>query len=214
MPARKVMGKITRKIALFCDGTWCGEATGTHTNVKILAECFANTANLSSGQPHRRDGLVVVYFDGLGCVGTFSDYVTNGALATDVGMACIDTYAAIVTHFRSPEEGPSEVWLFGLSRGAYTVRSVCGMINNWGILSNSKILAAAGNDETASKYTSQLCSTVYAQLRSPDEVYKPKNDFARQFKQTYCYDLEKAPLPVKFMGLFDTVGALGVPRID
>jgi uncharacterized protein (DUF2235 family) len=32
--------------------------------------------------------------------------------------------------------GPAEcrVWLFGLSRGAYTARAVAGMINNCGIL--------------------------------------------------------------------------------
>jgi uncharacterized protein (DUF2235 family) len=28
----------------------------------------------------------------------------------------------------------SRVWLFGLSRGAYTARAVAGMINNCGIL--------------------------------------------------------------------------------
>ncbi len=130
----------------------------------------------------------------------------------DIGKACIDTYAAIVEDFRPPLEGPSEVWMFGLSRGAYTVRSVCGMINNWGILSKAKIRDA--NEDGSHTLTSRLCATVYAQLRSPDEVYRPKNDFARQFKRTYCHDLEKAPPPVKFMGLFDTVGALGVPRID
>ena len=214
--ARKLTGKMAGKIALFCDGTWCGEAAGTRTNIKILAQCFANTADLASGQPYTRDdGLVVVYFDGLGLAGNFSDYLTNGTAATDLSTACIDTYAAIVEHFRSPKEGPSEVWLFGLSRGAYTVRSVCGMIHNWGILSRAKILAAAGKDPAAKdSFTRRLCATVYAQLRSPDEVYKPKNEFARKFKQAYCYDLEKAPPPVKFMGLLDTVGALGIPLIN
>ncbi len=214
--AHKSTGKMAGKIALFCDGTWCGEAAGTRTNIKILAQCFANTDNLSSGRPYTRDdGLVVVYFDGLGLAGNFSDYLTNGTAATDLGTACIDTYAAIVEHFRFPREGPSEVWLFGLSRGAYTVRSVCGMIHNWGILSRAKILAAAGNDPSASDtFTHELCATVYAQLRSPDEMYKPKSEFARKFKQTYCYDLGKAPPPVKFLGLLDTVGALGIPHIN
>jgi uncharacterized protein (DUF2235 family) len=33
--------------------------------------------------------------------------------------------------YRGPDE--SRIWLFGLSRGAYTVRAVAGMINNCGI---------------------------------------------------------------------------------
>jgi uncharacterized protein (DUF2235 family) len=31
-------------------------------------------------------------------------------------------------------EPGSRIWLFGLSRGAYTVRAVAGMINNCGII--------------------------------------------------------------------------------
>jgi uncharacterized protein (DUF2235 family) len=38
----------------------------------------------------------------------------------------------IVDKYKGP--GLSRIWLFGFSRGAYTVRAVAGMINNCGIL--------------------------------------------------------------------------------
>ena len=75
----------------------------------------------------RADGVVVKYFEGVGLAGSFTDYIVNGAIANDVAAACKAAYRFIATQFAAE----SEVWMFGLSRGAHTVRSVCGMINNW-----------------------------------------------------------------------------------
>jgi uncharacterized protein (DUF2235 family) len=75
----------------------------------------------------RADGVVVKYFEGVGLAGSFQDYIVNGAIADDIAAACKAAYRFIATQF----DADSEVWMFGLSRGAHTVRSVCGMINNW-----------------------------------------------------------------------------------
>ena len=42
----------------------------------------------------------------------------------------MDDYRYIV-HNYSPGD---ELYLFGFSRGAYTIRSLCGLINNYGII--------------------------------------------------------------------------------
>lgn len=144
----------SKKIALFCDGTWCGEASGTHTNIKILAECTAG-APLRSGVPRGRagDDIIVCYFDGVGLKGSFMEYVVNAAVATDLADRCIEVYRTIVEHF---EEG-SEVWLFGFSRGAFTVRSVAGMINNWGIIAASRV-KEGHEDQTGTQLLDHLCA--------------------------------------------------------
>ena len=199
-----------KKIVLFCDGTWCGEASGTHTNMKILAECTAG-APLRSSVPRKRagdDDVTVCYFDGVGLKGSFTEYAMNAAVATDLADRCIEVYRTIVEHF---EEG-SEVWLFGFSRGAFTVRSVAGMINNWGIIVASRV-KEGHREETGSKLLDHLCAEVYSQYRSKDPAYAPHGKFATRFAEAYCHDLKGAP-PVKFMGLIETVGALGVPRVD
>mmetsp|Transcript_15319 Transcript_15319/g.46279 ORF Transcript_15319/g.46279 Transcript_15319/m.46279 type:complete len:475 (-) Transcript_15319:963-2387(-) len=198
-----------KKIALFCDGTWCGEATGTHTNMKFLAECTAG-ATLRSGVPHTRSGddVSVCYFDGVGLSGDFWEYLTNAAIATDLADRCTEVYRTIVDQF---EKG-SEVWLFGFSRGAFTVRSVAGMINNWGIIDASKVKEGHG-DVVSSKVLGHLCDTVYSQYRSRDPAYAPNGTFAKRFIEAYGHDLIGRP-PVRFMGLIETVGALGVPRVD
>lgn len=185
-------------IALFCDGSWCGEVAGTTSNIKILANCVAG-ADVPNNAPHTRaDGTAVVrYFDGVGLTGSFRDYLFNGVVANDIRSKCLEAYKFIVKHYKRG----SEVWVFGLSRGAHTVRSVAGMINNWGII-----------DVNITEHVDSLCETVYENYRSRDPEYGPKAGYATRFRERYCHPSTKPS--IKFMGLLDTVGALGVPSVD
>ena len=79
------------------------------------------------------------YFDGVGLAGSadlpgFVEYVSNGAIAIRYQGRCVEAYEFIVDHFTAD----SEVWVLGLSRGAFTVRSVAGMINNFGIVDGGR----------------------------------------------------------------------------
>ena len=149
--------------------------------------------------PHTRDDgtAVVRYFDGVGLTGSFRDYLFNGTVANDIRSKCLEAYKFIVKHYKRG----SEVWVFGLSRGAHTVRSVAGMINNWGII-----------DVDKTEHVDSLCETVYENYRSRDPEYGPKAGYATRFKERYCHPSTKPS--IKFMGLLDTVGALGVPSVD
>jgi hypothetical protein len=178
-----------KKIIACCDGTWCGVSTGTNTNVKLIANC------ITGGDLHNeRDSVIIRYFQGVGVVGSFEEYIINGAIADEIGKTCIDVYSFIVDNF----DEDSEIWMFGLSRGAFTVRSVAGMINNWGILRRSGDYG--------------MYDSIYRMYRDRDPEYSPKGKYAEKFKKKHCYDF-KGP-PIRFMGLFDTVGALGVPHIN
>ncbi|KAF9273038.1 hypothetical protein BGZ68_001881 [Mortierella alpina] len=88
------------------------------------------------------------------------------------------------------------------SRGAYTVRCVAGMINNCGIL---KQMNSAGRLDL------RLCDEVYRIYRSRAPEDHPQAARILRFKQRASYDV---PTPVKFMGLLDTVGSLGVPTLN
>jgi hypothetical protein len=185
-------------LALFCDGSWCGDVAGTTSNIKILANCVAGV-DVSNSMPHTRDDgtAVVRYFDGVGLTGSFRDYLFNGAVANDIKSKCVEAYKFIVENYKKG----SDVWVFGLSRGAHTVRSVAGMINNWGII-----------DVDKTEHVDSLCDTVYNNYRSRDPEYGPKAGYATRFKERYCQPAIKPS--IRFMGLLDTVGALGVPSVD
>ncbi|KAG0199938.1 hypothetical protein BGX33_011302 [Mortierella sp. NVP41] len=129
------------------------------------------------------------YFPGAGMGGTFLEYLFNGATGNDINQDCTDVYQYIVQHYNLGDE----IWMFGLSRGAYTVRCVAGMINNCGILTPPNV---------------GLCDQVYDNYRSRIPTFHPSHPDMVAFRATYSHNIQT---PVKFMGLFDTVGSLGIP---
>src|SRR5439155_532789 len=80
----------------------------------------------------KRDGakLQVIYYDqGVG-TGNFFDRLTGGAFGDGVEANICDAYRFLIGNY----DPGDEIYLFGFSRGAYTVRSIGGMIRKCGIL--------------------------------------------------------------------------------
>lgn len=205
-----------KKLAVLCDGTWCGRETGTITNISMIAAKIGidmtpvlnrRTASdpippLEVSDPSRK--VKARYFDGCGLGDTFLAYLFNGATGSDIGKECLEAYQYIVEHF----DAETELWLFGHSRGSYTVRCVAGMINNCGIIKRRDTAEA----------TKSLCEEVYQMYRSRDEEDVPTSAKMIQFREKASWNLYDAASrrvsPIKFMGIIDTVGSLGIPRID
>ncbi|KAK4126831.1 hypothetical protein N657DRAFT_640699 [Parathielavia appendiculata] len=206
------------RIIVLCDGTWCGRETGTQTNIYRLARLFqVPISDLNSTHEYIRhpdpavpanSQVVARYRHGVGLGGSFLDYLFNGATATDLAEEVISAYSFIVNHYTPSHE----VWMFGLSRGAYTVRSVAGLINNYGII--DRVRLGLSDDQTR-----QLCEEAYYLYKCPDPDNRPHArdsiDFRRRNSWPLIGDAVPGPLqpPVRFMGLFDTVGSLGIPTL-
>ena len=82
-----------------------------------------------------------------------------------------------------------EVWIFGFSRGAYTARSLAGLIRKCGLLNT---------------VTPRL-------LDEAEKLYRNKNIppdsiDALTFRQNYSKEID-----IHFLGVWDTVGQLGIP---
>src|SRR5260370_14572474 len=93
---------------------------------------------------------------------------------------------------RSYEPG-DEIWLFGFSRGAFTARSLAGMIRDCGLLMPAHI----DQIEAAMKL-----------YRDRYDDTAPDAPRARIFRNTYSYEPN-----IKFIGVWDTVGSLAVPGV-
>ena len=188
-----------------CTRQWCGDAAGTTGNIKLIAECIARKQLANKEVFTIGNTVVGSYFDGVGLAGTadaagFLEYIQDGAVANDIKDRCVEAYRFIADNFTDG----SEVWMLGLSRGAFTVRSVAGMINNFGILDR-------GNPGVVD--LDYFCTEVYRMYRSRDKKFKPTAPYPAEFKAKYCVALHDRPA-IKFMGLLDTVGSLGVPKVD
>ncbi|KAK4182201.1 hypothetical protein QBC35DRAFT_510422 [Podospora australis] len=208
------------RIVILADGTWCGRETNTKTNIYRLARLFElpidnpNTTKdviLEANPGDALDRQVVArYRHGVGLGGTFLDYLFNGATASDLAAEVIATYKFIVDNHTDAYE----IWMFGLSRGAYVVRAVAGLINNYGIINRKKL----GLDDAQ---TEQMCRHAYYLYRSDRATTTPHCAESRAFRLKNSWPLigdqeegQPAPrAPVRFMGLFDTVGSLGIPTL-
>jgi uncharacterized protein (DUF2235 family) len=195
------------KLVVLCDGTWCGRETNTESNIQYLAKMIGidMARDTGTGDIHTlgvRGGSVQArYADGVGLGSTFLDYLFNGATGHDIAKQCTDAYQYIVENYTPSHE----IWMFGLSRGAFTVRCVAGMINNCGIVRPRLHPNGSINEDQ----TADLCKEVYRIYRSPYAIDAPQSPQMQAFRLNASYQVAT---PVKFMGLFDTVGSLGIPR--
>ncbi|KAF9325085.1 hypothetical protein BG006_011416 [Podila minutissima] len=142
-------------------------------------------------------GVQACYFPGSGLGGTFLEYLYNST-GMDIAKDCIEVYKYIATNYTEQKE----IWMFGLSRGSYTVRLVGGMINNCGIIKTGT---------HTERTIDSLCNDVYEIYRSPFPENRPNGSSSLEFRRCVSHHVST---PIKFMGLLDTVGAMGVPKLD
>ncbi|KAH7028674.1 hypothetical protein BKA57DRAFT_541426 [Linnemannia elongata] len=196
------------KLIVLVDGSWCGSETNTKSNIFLLAEMMGIDMTLYNPAraepiPYATHGINACYFPGAGLGGTFLEYIFNGATAHDIDRDCIEVYRYIVENY-TPQH---EIWMFGLSRGAYTVRCVAGMINNCGILRRMN------EDDTPinPNLLNRMYRRVYRIYRSNEPEDHPEAPRSTTFRTQASHNV---PTPVRFMGLFDTVGGLGIPYLN
>ena len=213
---------MTKKLAIFCDGTWNNLALDTPTNVVRLAKCVA---------PLARDGRTqIVYYDeGVGVGGGVSravDAVTKiigGAFGAGLNRKIEAAYRFLVLNY----EPGDDIYIFGFSRGAYTARSLTGMIRKCGILRRScfnKVPEALQRYRDGShpaspemvQFRDGYAHPVAAGREDAAHVdLAPRTEAAPATReQLYQYRPEPT-YRIMFLGVWDTVGEMGVPsRID
>ena len=165
----------TKNIVVCCDGTG-NEYGANNTNVVKLYEAIV-----------RDDQQVAFYDPG---VGTFS--FLGRALGRRVGILLGKAFGAglqqniedAYRYLMDRYEPGAKVFLFGFSRGAYTVRALAGMLNCCGLLQKGSINLVP--------YASKIYND------------RSRHHVAPGFKETYCRDCRP-----HLIGVWDTVGSMG-----
>jgi uncharacterized protein (DUF2235 family) len=167
---------VAKRIIFCADGTWNDPVT--QTNVYKLFKALNFTAEQCP-----------IYDDGVGADGNTLLKLLGGAFGEGLDQKIKDGYTRIA-HLYSPGD---ELFLFGFSRGAYTARSLGGMIAHCGLPTQN-----VDDDQTAQAFDA---------YREHDLAKRPQKLAA--LKQQY--DMEDAEITM--IGVWDTVGALGIPAI-
>jgi len=177
---------MPKRIVLLADGTWNDPAQ------RILGvPCSTNVVSLARAiLPRGIDGTVqvVLYQNGVGARATPWAHLTGGAFGVGLSQEIQDLYLSLAANY---EEG-DEVWMFGFSRGAYTVRSLAGLVRNCGVLRRKDL----------TRYLE-----AYSLYRNRSKESHPRSAVAHEFRSQFSWP----PFRIRFVGVWDTVGALGIP---
>lgn len=173
-----------RKLIVCCDGTW----------QKITKTYPTNVAKMKFAIDFAKDKNQVVYYHpGLGTENWFTKLL-GGAFGLGLNKDILECYQWLCSIYQ-PGDG---IYLFGFSRGAYTVRSLGGLIYKCGLLKK----ANRKRDREAMQLYRR--SDVH-----PDDAAAV--DFRRKNSVIHP-DQSDRPL-ITLMGCWDTVGSLGIPDL-
>ncbi|MEQ6247633.1 DUF2235 domain-containing protein [Sulfitobacter sp. HNIBRBA3233] len=196
------------RIAIFCDGTWNSPTMKQTTHVRCLYEKTAKT-----------NAQHTAYFEGVGtgkdAPNIFSRAIMKlggGAFGWGLNENIKRAYAYLCDTY----EPGDEIYIFGFSRGAYTARSLAGMVRKCGILED---------------VTDDALDTAFRLYRKPGIENHP--DALRILKErrrlsprvaTSRADMdwravtpwdgdpaEFTKIEITYLGIWDTVGSLGIP---
>jgi len=171
-----------KRIIICSDGTW------NKPEEDLTKDYPTNVLKFSRAiKPVDDKGVAQTVFYDWG-IGSYHDKVGGGGFGAGLDKNIMDGYRYIVHNYDIGDE----IFLFGFSRGAYTVRCLAGLINNCSILK---------------KEHENRITKAYDLYKNPDE--KPDGPKSQEFRANYSHAQKT---PVHFVGVWDTVGALGLPK--
>ncbi|WP_402464136.1 DUF2235 domain-containing protein [Isoptericola aurantiacus] len=176
-----------KRLVLCCDGTWNHAVSAQVTNVEKLVRCVV------PGRVEGTDDVQVVgYVGGVGAHGYLVDRLLGGAFGYGLTRNVVDGYRFLAANYVPGDE----IHVVGYSRGAYTARSVVGMIAQVGLLTPESVDAGLLDDAERTYRLRDAAGRTAAR------------EAKAAFRAAHSYDVR-----VRFLGVYDTVGALGVPGL-
>ncbi len=196
-----------KRIAVFCDGTWNSAEQPDPTNVRRMALMVPGRG---------ADGVVqrTLYFQGVGVpeggnwLERLDEKISGGAM----GVGLDKKIAIAYQHLAKQYEPGDQVYVFGFSRGAYTARSLVGLIRNCGLPRDP---APGLVEECFERYRDRSDDTkpdstasMAFRLRVSPQITTSADEATWRAENGHP---KGVPFQVTYLGIWDTVGALGIP---
>lgn len=173
-----------KRIVLCFDGTWntpADDALPANKKVETNVSRFHKSV-----QPTGADGVKQISWYDAG-VGTETfNKVTGGAFGTFLDKHILDGYRQLAEQYKEGDE----IYIVGFSRGAYTARSLVGMLRNCGLV-----------DAKNAAVTAPMAYGIY---RTRGDSVDSRT--AKAFRLMFSREVR-----IRFLGVWDTVGSLGIP---
>lgn len=195
---------MAKNIILCSDGTGNTGIKGRGTNVFKLFEAI--DLNGHREDPNL-DAQLAFYDDGVATEGSTFLRIAAGAAGIGLARNVQDLYRELSRVY----DPGDRIFLFGFSRGAFTVRTLAGLIGSCGVLRGEQIETARqlrtavkeAYSAYRARYSSQLSSLLGRIVKRPDHVAATK---ALADKWPMHQHVR-----IHFIGVWDTVDAVGMP---
>ena len=188
---------MSKKLVVCFDGTW---------NKPKLFEPSSNVVNLYQSMlvedmssrklrgPTEQPKVPTIKWYDTGVGSRWWNRFRGGITGNGLSRSIREGYKFLIDHY----ENGDEIYLFGFSRGAYTARSLAGLIRKIGLLKKEHAPHEKADDNPT-------ILEGFAIYRQRDD--SPDTAVADNFKNEYSWPNVR----IKFIGVWDTVGSLGIP---
>jgi len=215
-------GYVPKKLIVCCDGTWKDSDSGILTGTGFSSffrgqkQVSTNVTKITHAiRPLDSQGRqqVVYYQAGVGSEGNIIERLVGGALGTGLSDNIREAYTFIATNYIKGDE----IYLIGFSRGAFTARSIGGIIGDLGLLTRAGLehLVDVFDDwenSGTSNYKTELSKHDSAFSVTAEVQPDPKVFLARYRAALLKLGLTQSEdIPIKAIGVWETVGSLGIP---
>src|SRR5580704_8917572 len=172
---------MAKRIALFLDGTW--NSVNDNTTVwRMKSLCAVNADQ------------VCYYSAGVGT--QRGEKVSGGMFGYGLDDEVIRAYEWLIENYNLDDH----IYIFGFSRGAFTARSLAGFISKCGMLKPGSPMSLT---QLYGRYRKgSIPQTILALKNHPTNNLSLEDQWLKEYSM---------PIPIFFQGVYDTVGALGVP---
>jgi uncharacterized protein (DUF2235 family) len=173
-----------KRLVVCCDGTWNRPDhidQGVAAPTNVAKIALALADGDAAGNPQ-----LLHYQAGVGT--RRREHLLGGGFGVGLSRNVRECYRFLVDNYAPGDE----LYFFGFSRGAFTARSTVGLVRNSGILRPEH---------------RHRIDEAYALYRNPHKDSQPSGIAAELFRRSFSY----SEIYIQFVGVWDTVGALGIP---
>ncbi|KAJ2995896.1 hypothetical protein NUW58_g1148 [Xylaria curta] len=213
-----------KRLIICCDGTWQNSDNGNAkssngkseprlqipSNVTRISRCFKRTCS---------DGVfqIIYYQSGVGSRSGILDRLFGGAFGTGISENIREAYAFLCANYVNGDE----IVLLGFSRGAFTARSIGGMVSDLGLLTRVGMEYFYPIFKDMQNWTNENYDDPFPTIPFTN---KPKGEDAasvyrerlieKGYSRARGNNGQGAMIRVLAIGVWDTVGCLGIPDIE
>ncbi len=191
---------MNKNIVICSDGTGNTTIKGRGTNVFKMFESIDLNGHRFDPE---LDPQVAIYDDGVGTEDFKPLKIFGGATGWGLSRNVKQLYKELCRIY----DPGDKIYLFGFSRGAFTVRTLAGIVTRCGIIDARKQATASAFDHAVNA-AYKAYRSCYRTIAMRLILGESDSDAAANFKAKFCH---RHPPEIHFIGVWDTVDAVGLP---